>query len=130
MKAASYGTFSHNFCFILKNIRLVSNFFKCGVVHNFLTKQWWKAHKGGARYHWKRGARGDCLVILPYYSSLSLQSLLLAKRMWLKWNYIWNFSMRASNSADKLLYFQEGRNLYKLSTCSAKVSLIAAEQGQ
>jgi len=50
----------------------------------FLTKQWWKAHKGGARYHWKRGARGDCLVILPYYSSLSLQSLLLAKRMWLK----------------------------------------------
>jgi len=31
----------------------------------FLTKQWCKALKGGARYLWKRGARGDCLVILP-----------------------------------------------------------------
>jgi len=31
----------------------------------FLTKQWSKALKSGARYLWKRRARGDCLVILP-----------------------------------------------------------------
>jgi len=30
----------------------------------FLTKQWCKALKG-SRYLWKRGARGDCLVIFP-----------------------------------------------------------------
>jgi len=48
--------------------------------------------QGGARYLWKRGARGDCLVILPWYPSLSLHSVLLAKCMWLKWNEIWIFS--------------------------------------
>jgi len=30
----------------------------------FLTKQWCKVLKG-ERYLWKRGARGDCLLILP-----------------------------------------------------------------
>jgi len=31
----------------------------------FLTKQWCKVLKRGARYLWKRGAWGDCFVILP-----------------------------------------------------------------
>jgi len=57
----------------------------------FLTKQWCKALNGGHGIS-ERGARGDCLVILPYYPSLSLQSRLLAKRMRLKWNWIWIFS--------------------------------------
>jgi len=52
----------------------------------FLTKQWCKALKGRTQYLWKRGARGDCLVILPWYPSLCLQYLLLAKHMWLKLN--------------------------------------------
>jgi len=30
-----------------------------------LTKQWCKAFKRVAWYHWKRGVRGDCHVILP-----------------------------------------------------------------
>jgi len=55
-----------------------------------LAKQWCNARKG-PRYLWQRGARGsqargDCLVILPFYPSLNLQSVLLAKSMWLKWN--------------------------------------------
>jgi len=56
----------------------------------FLTKQWCKALKG-ARYLWKRRIRRDCLIVLPLYPSLSLQSLLLAKHIWLKWNEIWIF---------------------------------------
>jgi len=40
------------------------------------------------------------------------------------------FPISASNSADKLLYFQEARDLYKLITCSAKLSLPAAERGK
>jgi len=31
----------------------------------FLPKQWCKALDRGARYLWKRGARGDWLAILP-----------------------------------------------------------------
>ena len=31
--------------------------------------------------------------------------------MWLKYNLIWIFPIRALNSADKLLYFQEARKL-------------------
>jgi len=42
--------------------------------------------QGGAQYLWKRGARGDCLIIFPKYPSLSLESVLLTKLMWLKWN--------------------------------------------
>ena len=40
--------------------------------------------------------------------------------------------IRASNSADKLLYFLEARDLYKFNyvQCSAKLSLHAAERGQ
>jgi len=30
----------------------------------FLTEQWCEALKG-ARYLWKRGAQGNCLIILP-----------------------------------------------------------------
>jgi len=45
LKAASNGTFSHNFCFILKTYDLLQSLFKCGsrVAHNPLTKQWCKA---------------------------------------------------------------------------------------
>jgi len=50
-----------------------------------------KSSQAGVRL-WKRRARGDYLVDLPLYPSLSLQSLLLAKHMWLKWNWIWFFS--------------------------------------
>jgi len=32
---------------------------------NVLAKQWCKALKGGARYLWKRGAQGECLLNLP-----------------------------------------------------------------
>jgi len=41
-----------------------------------------------------------------------------------------NFFPLAPNAADKLLYFQEARDLYKLITCSAKLSLPAADRGQ
>jgi len=58
--------FTINVALYLKTYGLLHSFFKCGsrVVHNVLTKQWCKALKGGT-YLWKRGARGDCLVILP-----------------------------------------------------------------
>ena len=64
----------------------------------------------GAQYVWKRGARGHCFVVLPYYPSLSLQSLLLAKHSETKFKF---FPIRASNSADMLSYFREARDLYK-----------------
>jgi len=61
---------------------------KCGprVVHNFFDLPMVQSSQGGARYLWKSRARSDSLVILSLYPSLSLQSLLMAKHMWLKWN--------------------------------------------
>jgi len=48
LKAASYGTFSHYFCLILKNIRLASKLLNMALERyiTFLTKQWCKALKG------------------------------------------------------------------------------------
>jgi len=91
LKAASFVTVPVTFSLFWKTYYLLQIF---KVAQKWyitpLTKQWCNALKQ-ARYLWKRGAqdsqaRGDCLVILPYYPSLSLQSVLLAKRMWLKWN--------------------------------------------
>jgi len=51
----------------------------------FLTEQWYKAREGGTVSLKKRGPRR-----LPRYPSvisiLELATILLAKRMWLKWN--------------------------------------------
>jgi len=40
------------------------------------------------------------------------------------------FPIRASNSADKLLYFQEAPDSYKFNWCSSKLSLHAAGRDQ
>jgi len=66
LKAASYGTFSHNFCFILKNVTCLRASLNVALEWyiTFSTKQWCKALKGGT-VSLKNGTRGDCLVILP-----------------------------------------------------------------
>jgi len=81
----------------------------------FLTKQWCKALKWGEGHgiSEKDGPRR----LPPYPSLISILELaicLVGKAhvtiMKLNLNFI---PIRASNSADKLLYFQEARDLYK-----------------
>jgi len=111
MEAASFGTFSHNF------FDLLQSFFKCGSsvrYITFLTRRWCKALKrGGTVSLKKRGSRR-----LPHYPSLisipELAICLISKAHVTKMKLNLNFlPIRASNSADKLLYFLEARDLYK-----------------
>ena len=104
----------HKFCFILKKYDLLQSFFKCGsgVIHTFLTKQWCKALKRG------HGSERERTKATP---SLSLPSI----HPWAHNLSCWRsacdqnetkfeiFPIRVSNSADKLLYFQEACDLYK-----------------
>jgi len=63
---ATSVTFSH-LHFILKNTTCFRASFNVALEWyiTFSTDQWCKAFKGGSRYLWKRGVRGNCLVILP-----------------------------------------------------------------
>jgi len=95
----------------------------------FVTKQRCKALKG-SQYLWKRGARGDCPVILPWYPSLSLLSLLLAKHMTeMKLNLNF-FPLGLQTSQISHCIFGKPVICTNLITCSAKLSLHAAERGQ
>jgi len=76
----------------------------------YLTKQWCKALKEGARYLWKRWPKATASLSFPI-SILKLAICLVGKahvtKMKLNLNF---FPSRASNSAEKVLYFQEARD--------------------
>jgi len=78
----------------------------------FLPKQWCKALKGGTVSLKKRGPKR-----LPHPSLISILELVIClvdkahvTKMKLNLNF---FPIKASNSAEKLWYFQEARDLYK-----------------
>jgi len=86
---------------------------RTGVVHHFLTKQWWKALKGGHGISEKDGPRRLPPCPSPI-SILELAICLVGKAHVTKMKLHLNFiPIRASNSADKVLYFRETRDLYK-----------------
>ena len=68
---AFFGTFAHNFCFILTNIWLVSELKCSSKVINKLSA---KLSKWEPSWHlWKRGARGGRLVRLPFGNTQAMR---------------------------------------------------------
>ena len=67
LKAASCGTFSHNFCFILKNMTCFRASLNVGLEWNttFLTKQWCKALNGGNAISEKEGPEATASLSFP-----------------------------------------------------------------
>jgi len=76
LKAASYGTFSHKFCFILKNMTCFRASLNIGLEwYITLTKQWCKALNSGHGISEKEGPEATAslssLTIHPWACNLS-----------------------------------------------------------
>jgi len=132
LKAASYGTFSHKFCFTLKNMTCFRASLNVALERyiTFLTKQWCKALMGGHGISEKEGPEATASLsfrnIHPWACNLSCwQSACDEKET--KFEF---FPLALPIPQISYCIFKKPVICINLITCSAKLSLHAAERGQ